>query len=60
VNDQKKTRNVGRPKLRRKQTHSRMLPVRVKDDDYKAFLEAAKKNKLTLSQGMRDTLRNAV
>jgi len=34
--------------------------VRVKDQDFKAFMEAANKNKQTLSEWMRETLRNAI
>jgi predicted HicB family RNase H-like nuclease len=60
VNDQKKSRKVGRPKVSKKEAHSRMLLVRVTTDDYSAFVEVAKKNKLTLSKWIRQTLRNAI
>jgi hypothetical protein len=39
MNDQKKSRKVGRPKVSKKEAHSRMLLVRVTTDDYSAFVE---------------------
>ena len=33
------------------------MPVRVKDEEFKAFSKAAKTSKQTLSQWIRDTLR---
>ena len=56
----KKTRKVGRPKLPKEHAHSRTVLMRVKDDDLKLFLKAAKAKKQTLSEWMRATLREAV
>lgn len=52
--------HLWRRKLRREHVHSRMVPVRVKNDDLKLFLAAAKANKQTLSGWIRTTLRNGV
>lgn len=56
----KKARKVGRPKVSKEHAHSRIALVRLKSDDFKLFLKAAKANKQTLSQWMRTTLKAAV
>ena len=56
----KKVKRRGRPRVAKEHAHSRQVIVRIKNEDYKAFSEAAAKNKQTLSEWMRATLRGAV
>jgi predicted HicB family RNase H-like nuclease len=44
----------------KEQAHSRQIIMRVKEEDFEAFFKAATKNKQTLSEWMRETLRNVV
>jgi len=58
VNDRKKlARGAGRPRLPKGHAKGKIMPVRVKDEEFKAFSKAAKTSKQTLSQWIRDTLR---
>jgi hypothetical protein len=54
-----KSRGRGRPPLPKKHVKANIVPMRLKDDDLKAFSKAAKANNVTLSEWMRDTLRKA-
>ena len=56
----KKAKKRGRPKVAKDQAHSRQVIMRIKDEDFKAFSQAADKKNQTLSEWMRETLRNAV
>ena len=49
----------GRPALPKGHVKANIVPMRLKDEDLKAFSKAAKASKLTLSEWMRDTLRKA-
>jgi hypothetical protein len=53
-------RKPGRPKLPKGQAKGKYVPVRLNDDDMKLFTKAAKKNKQTLSEWIRSTLRQSV
>jgi hypothetical protein len=54
-----KKRGRGRPALPKKHVKANIVPMRLKDEDLKAFTKAAKASNLTLSEWMRDTLRKA-
>lgn len=54
-----KKRGRGRPPLPKKHVKANIIPMRLKDEDLKAFTKAAKAKNLTLSEWMRDTLRKA-
>ncbi len=54
-----KKRGRGRPPLPKGHVKANIIPMRLKDEDLKAFSKAAKASKLTLSEWMRDTLRKA-
>lgn len=54
-----KAKKRGRPALPKKHVKANIIPMRLKDEDLKAFSKAAKDNNLTLSAWMRDTLRKA-
>lgn len=54
-----KAKKRGRPALPKKHVKSNIIPMRLKDEDLRAFSKAAKDNNLTLSEWMRDTLRKA-
>jgi hypothetical protein len=49
----------GRPALPKGHVKANIVPMRLKDEELKAFSKAAKANNLTLSEWMRDTLRKA-
>jgi antitoxin component of RelBE/YafQ-DinJ toxin-antitoxin module len=55
-----KARKRGRPALPKKHVKANIVPMRLKDEDLKAFTKAAKSNNLTLSEWMRLTLREAI
>jgi hypothetical protein len=57
--EEKSTKKRGRPPLPKKHVKANMVPMRLKDEDLKLFLKAAQASKLTLSEWMRDTLRQA-
>ena len=54
-----KAKKRGRPALPKKHVKSNIIPMRLKDEDLKAFSKAAKENNLTLSEWIRATLRAA-
>jgi len=54
-----KARKRGRPALPKGHVKANIVPMRLKDEDLKAFTKAAKASNLTLSEWMRDTLRKA-
>jgi|GEM_PF-1623020 len=56
-NKSTKKRGRGRPALPKKHVKSNIIPMRLKDEDLKAFTKAAKASNLTLSEWMRDSLR---
>lgn len=58
-NKDTKKRGRGRPALPRKHVKANIVPMRLKDEDLKAFTKAAKAKDLTLSEWMRATLREA-
>ncbi len=49
----------GRPPLAKGQVKAKIVPMRLQDADVKLFSKAAQASKLTLSEWMRDTLRQA-
>jgi hypothetical protein len=61
MNNQKpiKKRGRGRPPLPKQQVKANIIPMRLKDEDLKAFSKAARASNMTLSAWMRDTLRKA-
>lgn len=52
----KKTRPVGRPTLPKGDAKAKIVPVRVKPEEFRAMLLAAKASKQTLSEWIRGTL----
>jgi hypothetical protein len=58
-NKSTKKRGRGRPALPKKNVKSNIIPMRLKDEDLRAFTKAAKAKSLSLSEWMRDTLRAA-
>ena len=54
-----KAKKRGRPKLPKEHVKGKYVPMRLKDEDFKAFTKAAKASKKSLSEWMRDTLRKA-
>ncbi len=58
-NEKPKKRGRGRPPLPKKHVKANIIPMRLKDEDLKAFSKAAKANNQTLSEWMRTTLRAA-
>jgi uncharacterized protein (DUF1778 family) len=55
----KPTKKRGRPPLAKGQVKAKIVPMRLQDADVKLFARAAKASKLTLSEWMRATLRQA-
>jgi hypothetical protein len=60
VNQQKRTRKPGRPKLPKGEAKGRIVPVRFTSDDLKALEAAAKASKQTVSEWIRSTLSAAI
>lgn len=54
-----KKRGRGRPALPKKLVKANIVPMRLKDEELKAFSKAAKASNLSLSEWMRQTLRRA-
>lgn len=52
-----KPKKVGRPKLPKGEAKGRIVPVRFNADDLKAMEAAAKANKQSLSEWIRNTLK---
>jgi len=52
-----KARKRGRPALPKKHVKSNIIPMRLKDEELKAFSKAAKAKNQTLSEWMRESLR---
>jgi uncharacterized protein (DUF1778 family) len=59
VNDTKKTRKPGRPKLPRGESKGKFLRVRVTPDELRAFERAAKLGGKSVSEWSRSTLNAA-
>jgi len=57
---QPKARKPGRPKLPKGEAKGRIVPVRFNGDDLKAIMAAAKANKQSLSEWIRNTLNAAL
>jgi hypothetical protein len=57
---QKKPRAVGRPKLPKGKAKGKIVPVRFADDALKPMEAAAKANKQTLSEWIRNTVHAAI
>jgi uncharacterized protein (DUF1778 family) len=55
----KPTEKRGRPPLPKGHVKAKIVPMRLKEEDFKAFTKAAKASKQTLSEWMRSTLRKA-
>jgi hypothetical protein len=53
-NKNTKKRGRGRPALPKKAVKSNIIPMRLKDEDLKAFSKAAKAKNLTLSEWLRE------
>ena len=60
MNQQKKARKVGRPKLPKGTAKGRIVPVRFTVDDLKAMAAAARASKQTVSEWIRSTLNAAI
>jgi len=60
LNQQKKARKVGRPKLPKGTAKGRIVPVRFTADDLKAMAAAARASKQTVSEWIRSTLNAAI
>ena len=60
MNQQKKARKVGRPKLPKGTAKGRIVPVRFTADDLKAMAAAARASKQTVSEWIRSTLNAAI
>lgn len=60
MNQQKKHRKPGRPKLPKGEAKGRIVPVRFSGDDLKAVANAAKASKQTVSEWIRSTLTAAL
>ena len=56
---EKKNKSAGRPRLPKDHAKGKIVPVRVKDEEFKSFTKAAKASKQTLSEWIRRTLRKA-
>ena len=54
-----KAKKRGRPSLPKGEVKAKIVPMRLHDADVKLFERAAKASKVTLSEWMRDTLRQA-
>jgi Family of unknown function (DUF6290) len=52
-----KAKKRGRPALPKKHVKANIVPMRLKDEELKAFSKAAKAKNLTLSEWMRESLR---
>jgi hypothetical protein len=52
----KKTRGVGRPALPKGHAKARIVPVRFKPEEFKEITRAARANRQTLSDWIRETL----
>jgi len=52
----KKARKVGRPKLPKGEAKGRIVPVRFRHEDLKAIEAAAKANNQTISEWVRSTI----
>lgn len=59
ANKKTATKKRGRPPLPKGHVKAKIVPMRLKDEDVKLFARAAKASKLTLSEWMRATLREA-
>ena len=59
LSTKKPSKKRGRPKLAKGEVKAKIVPMRLQDADVKLFARAAKASKLTLSEWMRDTLRQA-
>jgi predicted HicB family RNase H-like nuclease len=53
------TKKRGRPPLPKGHAKAKYVPMRLRDEDFKAFSKAAKASKQSLSEWMRVTLREA-
>jgi len=60
MNQQKKTRKPGRPKLPKGQAKGKIVPVRFSPEAIKAVEAAAKESKQTVSEWIRSTLDAAI
>jgi hypothetical protein len=60
VEQQKKIRKVGRPKLPKGTAKGRIVPVRFTHDDLKAMATKAKANNQTVSHWIRSTIHAAL
>ena len=60
MNQQKKPKKVGRPKLPKGEAKGRIVPVRFNGEDLKAISAAARASKQTVSEWIRSTLHAAI
>jgi predicted HicB family RNase H-like nuclease len=56
----KKNRKVGRPKMARGEAKGRIVPVRFRPDDLKRMEAAARASKQSLSEWIRGTIHAAI
>jgi hypothetical protein len=60
VNQPKRSRKPGRPKLPKGQAKGKIVPVRFAPEDIRAVEAAAKANNQTVSEWIRSTLNTAI
>ena len=60
LNQQKKPRKVGRPRLPKGEAKGRIVPVRFAGDDLRRIARAARASKQTVSEWIRSTLNAAI
>ena len=60
MEQQKKRKSVGRPKLPKGHAKGRIVPVRFKAEDLKRMAAAAKASKVSVSEWIRSTLDAAI
>lgn len=59
MNESTETKKRGRPKLASKDVKDNYVPIRLNNEDFAAFTDAAQRKGQTLSEWMRLTLRKA-
>lgn len=60
MNQKKRHKKAGRPKLPKGKAKSRIVPVRFANGDLKVIESAAKASKYTISEWIRNTLNAAI
>jgi hypothetical protein len=60
LNQNRKHRNVGRPRLPKGQAKGRIVPIRLTNGEAASFAKAARATKQSLSEWVRSTLNAAI